>query len=75
MKKIKIKMTLATVKKRIKDAGIEIFRAERLPDDSGTQVTTILGHIVNHYDNDSVLPQGQNAEQMRAILLKKGNDR
>jgi hypothetical protein len=75
VKKLKIKMSLAMVKKHIKDAGIEIFREERLPDDNGTQITTILSHIVNHYDNGTVFPQGHNPEQMRKILLKKGNER
>jgi hypothetical protein len=71
MKKLKIKMSLSMVRRQIKRSGIEIFKEERLPNDTGTQIVTILGHVVNVYDNGSVYPDGQNAEQMTEILLRK----
>jgi hypothetical protein len=70
MKKMKIKMSLSMVRSQIRRSGIAIFKEERLPDDTGTQLVTILGHVVNVYGNGSVYPSGQNPEQMRAILLR-----
>ena len=43
---IKIKMSLSMVKTRIKKSGIEIFVERRLPDNTGTQIVTIFGHVV-----------------------------
>ena len=57
MKKLKLKMSLSMVKKRIQDSGIEIFAEKRLTDNSGTQIVTIFGHVVNVYDNGSSFPR------------------
>jgi hypothetical protein len=71
MKKLTIKMSLPMVRQRIKSSGMETFKEERLPNDKGTQIITIVGHVVNVYDNGSVYPDGKNPEQMRAILLRR----
>jgi hypothetical protein len=67
----KMKMTLSMVRKRIENAGFEIFAERRLPDNTGMQIVTTLSHVVNVYDSGSVLIQGSNSEQMKEVLSQQ----
>ncbi len=69
---MKLKMTLPMVRKRIENAGLDIFIERRLPDNMGTQIVTIKNHVINVYDSGSVVVQGVNRDQMENILTQIG---
>jgi hypothetical protein len=63
-----IKMTLEEVKSRMSAAGIDIKSEQRLPNDTGTQIVTIFGHVVDVYDTGKAVVQGRDAARLASVL-------
>ena len=54
-----IKMTADLVRSGITTAGFAIFTERRLPNDSGTQIVTTTGQVVDVYDKGTVVVHGE----------------
>jgi hypothetical protein len=63
-----IRLPLPEVRRRIIAAGLEITVEQRLPDHCGTQLMTLLGHVVTVYDTHRAVIGGQHQMQMFQIL-------
>jgi ribonuclease HIII len=66
-----IVMTLAEVRQRLNESEFEIIIDKRLPNNLGTHIVTIQGHVIDVYDSDKVVIQGKNREQITNILAQK----
>jgi hypothetical protein len=56
-------MSLAEVRQCIDNSDFEIVTEERLPNNLGTKIVTVQGHIVVVYDSGAVVPQGKNPKR------------
>jgi hypothetical protein len=66
-----IRMTLPEVRRRIIASGLDLTVDERLPNNRGTQLMTLLGHVVTVYDTHKVVIGGKKQMQMFQILTAK----
>jgi hypothetical protein len=64
-----IRMSLAEVRRRINRADLDITIEQRLPNNLGTQLVTLLGRVVTVYDTHTVVLGGKKQMQMRKIKL------
>jgi hypothetical protein len=64
-----IRMSLAEVRRRINRADLDITIEQRLPNNLGTQLVTLFGHVVTVYDTHTVVIGGKKQMQMRKILV------
>lgn len=64
-------MTLEEVKTALTQAGYQIFKEERLGNNTGTQLRLDNGAVVNVFDKGTVNCQGKNCEQVETLLKSK----
>ncbi len=67
-------MTVEEVSSLIAAAGVAITRKERLPNDRGTHIVTIVGQVADIYDTGTVVVHGRDAAGLSKILrIKRPN--